>query len=47
MAKGQIRGTKETKKPKTADKKSKVPKYMAGGAITQSAKLPAGSGQKK
>lgn len=35
MAKGQKRGNKEAKKPKTADKKSAGPKYMAAASIGQ------------
>ena len=40
MAKGQVRTTREKKKPKTVDKKSKVPKYMGGGDLSQASRLP-------
>jgi len=48
MAKGQIRSTKEKKKPKTADKKHDLPKYMRTGSVISSAgATQGGAGQKK
>jgi hypothetical protein len=35
MAKGQKRGNREAKKPKSTGKKSAGPKYMAAGSIGQ------------
>jgi hypothetical protein len=35
MAKGQKRGNKEAKKPKSTDKKPAGPKYMAAVSISQ------------
>jgi hypothetical protein len=37
MAKGQIRSTKESRKPKTSEKK-KGPKYMMQGSLGQGSK---------
>lgn len=36
MAKGQIRSTKEKKKPKTVDKKHDLPKYMRSSSVVSS-----------
>ena len=48
MAKGQMRTTKEKKKPKSADKKDNVPKYMRTTELTSSVKPGQGQpGQKK
>lgn len=48
MAKGQIRGTKEKKKPKSTDKKNDLPKYMRSGEMIQPARPGQGQpGQKK
>jgi hypothetical protein len=47
MAKGQIRSTKEKKKPKSTDKKNDLPKYMRSSELVSSAKPGQGQGQKK
>lgn len=46
MAKGQQRSSKETRKPKSGEKKA-GPKYMATGSLGQAGKPTSGGSQKK
>jgi hypothetical protein len=46
MAKGQVRSTKESRKPKTSEKK-KVPKYMQQGGLGQTKPAVGDLGPKK
>jgi hypothetical protein len=47
MAKGQIRSTKEKKKPKSTEKKHDLPKYMRSSSVVSSAGAQSPTNQKK